>query len=52
MVSLPGGRYRVRVEFQNEYSFVAPLFWAPYEHPLVATSEFAIVDDAATAVGR
>ncbi len=47
-VLLPGGRYRVRVELQNQHSFVAPLFWTPYEHPLVATSEFTVIDGPAT----
>jgi hypothetical protein len=51
-VLLPGGRYRVRAELQNQHSFVAPLFWTPYEHPIVATSEFTIVDGPAATAGQ
>jgi hypothetical protein len=46
---LPAGRYVVRVELLNQYSWPAPLFWTPYEHPIVATTEFTIIDAAAEA---
>jgi len=49
---LPAGGYLVRVQFLSEYDWPPPLFWAPYEHPLVATREIAVVDGPATTAGQ
>ncbi|UCG33332.1 MAG: hypothetical protein JSU68_01630, partial [Phycisphaerales bacterium] len=39
---LPPGHYHARIELDESHGWPAPMFWAPYDKPVVAETEFRI----------